>query len=115
MQILRSADEAYLLAVEDVLAYGTRKENRTSVDTISMFDVSYKIDVERGGFPLLTSKKIDWKNIVVEMLWFLSGQTHIGVLKKHGCKFWDAWADKETGEVPSAYGSFWRAFPVPGA
>ncbi|HET6960616.1 MAG TPA: thymidylate synthase, partial [Vicinamibacterales bacterium] len=47
--------------------------------------------------------------------WFLSGQTHIGVLKKHGCKFWDAWADKETGEVPSAYGSFWRAFPVPGA
>ena len=52
-----------------------------------------------------------WKNIVVENLWFLSGETHIGLLKKHGCKFWDPWAD-ETGSVPSAYGNFWRHFPV---
>jgi len=110
--LFNTADEAYLHTVREVLEQGTRKENRTHVDTISAFDLSYKIDIGRGGFPLLTTKKIDWKNIVVEMLWFLSGQTHIGVLKKHGCKFWDAWADKETGEVPSAYGSFWRAFPV---
>jgi thymidylate synthase len=101
----------YLDAVREVLTTGTRKENRTDVDTISAFNLNYSIDLQRG-FPLLTTKKIDWKNIVVEMLWFLSGQTHIGVLKKHGCKFWDAWADKETGEVPSAYGSFWRKFPV---
>lgn len=108
---MSAAEEAYLNAVRTVLREGTRKENRTGVDTISTFDVSYKIDLQRG-FPLLTTKKISWKNIVVEMLWFLSGQTHIGVLEKHGCKFWSAWADKETGEVPSAYGYFFRQFPA---
>ncbi|MBV9946578.1 MAG: thymidylate synthase, partial [Myxococcales bacterium] len=61
--------------------------------------------------PLLTTKEVSWKNIVVENLWFLSGETHIGLLKKHGCKFWDPWADAE-GRVPSAYGNFWRRFPV---
>jgi thymidylate synthase len=54
---------------------------------------------------------VSWKNIVVENLWFLSGDTHIGLLKKHGCKFWDPWADAD-GKVPSAYGNFWRHFPV---
>jgi thymidylate synthase len=101
----------YLNAVREILTEGTRKENRTGVDTLSTFNINYKIDLQRG-FPLLTTKKISWKNIVIEMLWFLSGQTHIGVLQRHGCKFWDDWADKETGEVPSAYGNFWRAFPV---
>ena len=67
----------------------------------------------RDGFPLLTTKEISWKNIVVENLWFLSGDLHIGLLKKHGCKFWDYWADDE-GFVPSAYGNFWRKFPVHG-
>ena len=67
----------------------------------------------KKGFPLLTTKEISWKNIVVENLWFLSGDLHIGLLKKHGCKFWDHWAD-EDGFVPSAYGNFWRKFPVHG-
>ena len=67
----------------------------------------------RDGFPLLTTKEISWKNIIVENLWFLSGDLHIGLLKKHGCKFWDHWADNE-GFVPSAYGNFWRKFPVHG-
>lgn len=100
----------YLDLVRKVLNEGTRKENRTGVDTLSTFGLHYNIDLE-DGFPLLTTKAIKWKNIVVEMLWFLSGQKDIGILKKHGCKFWDAWAD-ERGEVPSAYGNFWRAFPV---
>jgi thymidylate synthase len=101
---------AYLNLVREVLAKGTRKENRTGVDTISTFNVNYEIDV-REGFPLLTTKEISWKNIVVENLWFLSGDTHIGLLQKHKCKFWDPWAD-ENGRVPSAYGNFWRSFPV---
>lgn len=63
--------------------------------------------------PLLTTKSVSWKNIVVEMLWFLSGQRDISILKQHGCKFWDAWADSR-GNVPSAYGNFWRHFPVHG-
>jgi thymidylate synthase len=100
--------------VRHVLETGTRKENRTGVDTISTFGYYFEHDL-REGFPLLTTKSVSWKNIVVEMLWFLSGQTDISILKRHGCKFWDAWADPETGKVPSAYGNFWRHFPVHGA
>ena len=100
----------YLDAVREALAKGTRKPNRTGVDTLSTFNINYEIDL-RQGFPLLTTKEISWKNIVVENLWFLSGETNIALLKKHGCKFWDPWAD-ESGEVPSAYGNFWRHFPV---
>ncbi|MBI2375922.1 MAG: thymidylate synthase [Deltaproteobacteria bacterium] len=101
----------YLAAVREVLDHGTRKTNRTGVDTLSKLHVSYDVDV-REGFPLLTTKEISWKNIVVENLWFLSGSTNIELLRKHGCKFWDPWAD-ERGDVPSAYGSFWRSFPEP--
>jgi thymidylate synthase len=100
----------YLDLVSSVLERGTRKPNRTGVDTISTFNENYEIDL-RQGFPLLTTKEISWKNIVVENLWFLSGETDIGLLKKHGCKFWDPWADAG-GKVPSAYGNFWRHFPV---
>jgi thymidylate synthase len=102
----------YLDLVRAVLEKGTRKPNRTGVDTVSTFHEDYEIDL-RLGFPLLTTKEISWKNIVVENLWFLSGETNIGLLKKHGCKFWDPWAD-EAGRVPSAYGNFWRHFPVEG-
>ncbi|HEV3191180.1 MAG TPA: thymidylate synthase, partial [Polyangiaceae bacterium] len=102
--------QQYLDLVRAVLTRGTRKPNRTGVDTLSTFNENYEIDL-RGGFPLLTTKEMSWKNIVVENLWFLSGETHIGLLKKHGCKFWDPWAD-ESGRVPSAYGNFWRHFPV---
>ena len=102
--------KAYLDTVREVLDKGRRKENRTGVDTLSTFNINYEIDLRRG-FPLLTTKEISWKNIVVENLWFLSGETNIGLLRKHGCKFWDPWADSQ-GEVPSAYGNFWRHFPV---
>lgn len=101
----------YLDAVREILEIGTRKESRTGVDTISTFCITYECDL-RDGFPLLTTKEINWKNIVVENLWFLSGEPHIGFLKKHKCRFWDPWAD-EDGMVPSAYGNFWRHFPVP--
>ena len=100
----------YLDTVKEVLEVGTRKENRTGIDTLSTFNINYEIDLA-NGFPLLTTKNISWKNIVVENLWFLSGETDIGLLKKHNCKFWDIWAD-EDGKVPSAYGNFWRQFPV---
>lgn len=101
----------YQELVRHVLERGTRKENRTGIDTISTFNYNYEIDL-REGFPLLTTKQVSWKNIVVELLWFLSGETNISILKRHGCKFWDAWADPETGLVPSAYGNFWREFPT---
>ena len=100
----------YLDTVRQVLEHGSRKANRTGVDTLSRFNINYEIDL-RQGFPLLTTKEISWKNIVVENLWFLSGETHIDLLRRHGCKFWDPWADGN-GRVPSAYGNFWRHFPI---
>jgi len=100
----------YLELVKEVLNRGTRKTNRTGVDTVSAFNINYSVDMG-SGFPLLTTKKISWKNIVVENLWFLSGDLHVGLMQKHGCKIWDPWAD-DAGYVPSAYGNFWRNFPV---
>ncbi|NKB76568.1 MAG: thymidylate synthase [Gammaproteobacteria bacterium] len=102
----------YLDTVREALEEGQRKENRTGVDTLSTFNINYEIDL-RDGFPLLTTKKISWKNIVIENLWFLSGRTDISLLLKHNCHFWDPWAD-ENGKVPSAYGNFWRHFPLAG-
>ena len=102
--------QQYLDVIRRVLDTGQRKNNRTGVDTLSTFNVNYQIDL-REGFPLLTTKEISWKNIVVENLWFLSGDTRIDLLRKHGCKFWEPWAD-EDGLVPSAYGNFWRNYPV---
>ncbi len=101
----------YLDAVRETLEVGRRKPNRTGVDTLSTFNINYEIDLGEG-FPLLTTKEISWKNIVIENLWFLSGRTDIELLRKHNCKFWDPWAD-ESGKVPSAYGNFWRHFPLP--
>lgn len=122
--------KAYSDLVNHVMTHGYRKENRTGVDTLSTFNYNYELGFGKNNlyklgpndhmpgyyhlgdkFPLLTTKKISWKNIVVEMLWFLSGDTNIEILKQHNCKFWDAWAN-EKGEVPSAYGNFWRRFPV---
>ncbi len=102
----------YLQAVTEVLDKGQRKENRTGVDTLSTFNINYEIDL-REGFPLLTTKEISWKNIVIENLWFLSGETDVALLRKHDCRFWDPWADDD-GRVPSAYGNFWRHFPIHG-
>lgn len=99
----------YLDLAQYVLDHGQRKENRTGVDTFSTFNYNYEVDL-RKGFPLLTTKEISWKNILIENLWFLSGSKDIGLLRKHDCKFWDPWADAD-GYVPSAYGNFWRSFP----
>lgn len=102
------ADQAYRKLVTEVLAYGTRKENRTGVDTLSVFGYHYKIDMQYG-FPILTTKEISWKNILLENLWFLSGERNLDFLHHYDVKFWDPWAD-ENGDVPSGYGPEWRAF-----
>lgn len=96
----------YLDLVQHVLTNGTRKENRTGVDTISTFNYNYEIDL-RDGFPLLTTKEISWKNIVIEMLWFLSGSANTEILRKHKCRFWEPWVD-QWGHVGPVYGKQWR-------
>lgn len=98
----------YLDLVERVLTKGTLKKNRTGVDTLSCFSEYYKIDLSEG-FPLLTTKKMNFKSLLYEVLWYLSGEDHIRNLRKH-TKIWDAWAD-ENGNLETAYGRYWRRFP----
>jgi len=102
--------QQYAELVSHVLEFGTRKENRTGVDTISTFGYYYEHDLKEG-FPLLTTKKVSWKNIVIELLWFLSGSDKADFLERHGCGFWKPWTD-EHGIVSNCYGPAWRQFPV---
>lgn len=98
----------YLDLVERVLTVGTYKKNRTGIDTISSFSEHYRVDLA-NGFPLLTTKRVNFKSMLYEVLWYLSGEDHIRNLRKH-TKIWDAWAD-ENGNLDSAYGRYWRRFP----
>ncbi len=98
----------YLDLVRLVINEGTRKPSRTGIDTISYFGAFYKVDLSKG-FPLLTTKKIEWKSLLHEVLWYLSGDDHIRNLRQH-TKIWDAWAD-EDGNLETAYGYYWRKFP----
>ncbi len=100
--------QEYLDLVKRVMDNGVRKRTRTGIDTISSFAEFYKVDLSKG-FPLLTTKKMYWKSLLHEVLWYLSGEDHIRNLRKH-TKIWDAWAD-EKGNLETAYGYFWRHFP----
>ncbi|WP_255190739.1 thymidylate synthase [Natronobeatus ordinarius] len=105
----------YLELVDAVLSAGTYKPNRTGVDTISSFSQHYAIDLA-AGYPLLTTKKMDgyrWNSMLHEVCWYLSGQEHIRELREE-TKIWDAWAD-EAGHLDTAYGRFWRRYPIPEA
>lgn len=100
--------QEYLELVNRVLTNGVYKSNRTGVDTISRFAEHYSVDLSKG-FPLLTTKKVNFKSMLYEVLWYLSGEDHIRNLRKH-TKIWDAWAD-EQGNLDTAYGRYWRRFP----
>jgi thymidylate synthase len=100
--------QQYLDLVKLVMENGVRKPTRTGVDTISYFAAFYRVDLSKG-FPLLTTKKMQWKSLLHEVLWYLSGEDHIRNLRQH-TKIWDAWADKE-GNLETAYGYYWRKFP----
>ncbi len=96
--------------VKLVLDNGVRKKSRTGVDTLSYFGAFYRVDLSKG-FPLLTTKQMMWKSLLYEVLWYLSGEDHIRNLREH-TKIWDAWAD-EDGNLQTAYGRYWRRYPVP--
>ncbi len=98
----------YLDLAERVLTHGTLKKNRTGVDTVSSFAEHYVIDLS-NGFPLLTTKRVNFKAMLHEVLWYLSGEDHIRNLRQH-TRIWDAWAD-ESGNLDTAYGRYWRRFP----
>lgn len=96
--------------VRNVLENGVRKENRTGTDTISNFAEFYKVDLSEG-FPLLTTKKVYFRSVILELLWYLRGEDHIRWLRdENDCHIWDAWAD-EDGHVGPIYPVLWRRFP----
>ena len=100
--------QEYLDLVRRVLENGTLKKNRTGIDAISCFAEHYTVDLSEG-FPLVTTKKVNFNAVLHEVLWYLSGEDHIRNLRKH-TKIWDAWAD-ENGNLETAYGRYWRRFP----
>jgi len=100
----------YLDLVRSVLENGVKKENRTGIDTISNFSEFYKVDLSEG-FPLLTTKKMYFRSVILELLWYLRGEDHIRWLRdEKDCHIWDDWADKD-GHVGPIYPVLWRRFP----
>ena len=98
--------KVYLDILKHVLEHGEQRNDRTGVGTLSVFGTQIRIDISKR-FPLLTTKKVHFKSIAYELLWFLRGDTNIKYLQDHNVRIWNEWADKE-GNLGPVYGAQWR-------
>lgn len=99
----------YLDLLQRVLNEGTKKEDRTGTGTISIFGHQSRFSMS-DGFPVLTTKKLNLKSIIYELLWFLKGDTNIKYLNDNGVHIWDEWAE-DNGDLGHIYGYQWRSWP----
>ncbi|AQL39937.1 thymidylate synthase [Pseudomonas syringae] len=102
--------KSYLDLLGDVLENGAQKGDRTGTGTISVFGRQFRHDLSKG-FPLLTTKKLHFKSIVNELIWFLGGDTNVKWLNENGVKIWNEWATEE-GDLGPVYGKQWTAWPT---
>jgi len=107
---MNTLDKKYQQLLSDIIEFGVEKKDRTGTGTISEFGHQIRHKMSEG-FPLLTTKKMAWKQIVSELLWFLTGQTNIAFLHKHNNHIWDGDYEKSgrtDGDLGPIYGKQWR-------
>ncbi len=104
-------EQAYLDLMAEVMADGDDREDRTGTGARSLFGRQIRFDLA-NGFPLLTTKRIHFKSVVIELLWFLRGESNIAWLKQNGVSIWEEWAEAD-GELGPVYGKQWRSWAAP--
>ena len=117
---MKSMELQYINLIKHILENGISKDDRTGIGTLSIFSYNMKFNL-RESFPLLTTKKVYWKGVVEELLWFISGSTNSNILKEKGVKIWEGNSSREfldsrglshydQGDIGAGYGFQWRHF-----